>query len=183
MGGLGLKKARNQNLALLTKLGWNMIINEECLWVNILWNKYLKNHSISTWPSHRPTSHIWRSITNTNKWLEKGIKWIIGNGETIDLWKDWWSGDGPLCVQYQGPHTNANVKVRSIINDNGSMGLGICFLFLILLMIRIIQAIHLPLYATNKDQPSWVGSTDGRFSTAAAYNLINRDVNDQKGWK
>lgn len=57
-GGLGIKSAKKQNLALLAKLGWKMYTQEDCLWVNILRDKYLCNHDIFSWPRHRPASHI-----------------------------------------------------------------------------------------------------------------------------
>ncbi|KAL7226194.1 hypothetical protein ACSBR1_021345 [Camellia fascicularis] len=34
-GGLGIKKARDQNLALLTKLGWNLVSNKASLWCEV----------------------------------------------------------------------------------------------------------------------------------------------------
>ncbi|XP_028080539.1 uncharacterized protein LOC114282098 [Camellia sinensis] len=44
-GGLGIKKARDQNLALISKLGWNLIRNRNSLWCE---------------QKGRDASHIWR---------------------------------------------------------------------------------------------------------------------------
>lgn len=44
-GGLGIRKARDQNLALLTKLGWKIASKENSLWVTLLCSKYLGNHT------------------------------------------------------------------------------------------------------------------------------------------
>lgn len=85
---MGLKKARNQNLALLTKLGWIMNTQEDKLWVAMLKRKYLKNHTLANWPSSRSVSHTWRSIKKTNVITQMGTKWVIGNGNDIDLWND-----------------------------------------------------------------------------------------------
>lgn len=46
-GGLGLRKAKTQNLALLMKLGWKLINSDESLWVRILKDKYLKNPNLA----------------------------------------------------------------------------------------------------------------------------------------
>lgn len=94
-GGLGLKKARTQNLALLMKLGWKLYNKDDSLWAKILREQYLHSHSIQTWPRNRNASHIWRSIIHTRNTLNKGIKWSIGNGSYVDLWNDWWCGHGP----------------------------------------------------------------------------------------
>ncbi|CAL5382784.1 unnamed protein product [Camellia sinensis] len=42
-GGLGIRRARDQNLALLSKLGWKLLNKEEGLWLEVLRNKYLGN--------------------------------------------------------------------------------------------------------------------------------------------
>lgn len=44
----------------------------------------------------------------------------LGNGEDIDLWNDWWCGDGPLGVKLSGLHVNSNMKVKDIIDANGT---------------------------------------------------------------
>lgn len=37
--GLGIKKARDQNLALLTKLDWNLTFKDGSFWVDIIRDK------------------------------------------------------------------------------------------------------------------------------------------------
>lgn len=73
------KKARDQNLALLSKIGWKVSNQDESLWAHILRDKYLSNHTISSWPRNRPASHVWRIIVDTRHVLEKEVKWIIGD--------------------------------------------------------------------------------------------------------
>lgn len=41
-GCLGIKTARKKNLALLAKLGWKVIRQDDSLWANILRYKYLR---------------------------------------------------------------------------------------------------------------------------------------------
>lgn len=95
--GLGLKKTMNQNLALLSKFGWNLKTKYDCLWVDLIKKKYLRNHTVDSWPRERAASHTWRSIKDTNHIVQSGTKWSIGNGQGIDLWNDWWCGEGPLA--------------------------------------------------------------------------------------
>ncbi|XP_028066585.1 uncharacterized protein LOC114269469 [Camellia sinensis] len=49
-GGLGIRQARVQNLALISKLGWKLTINSDELWCKILKAKYLKHHQSLTSP-------------------------------------------------------------------------------------------------------------------------------------
>ena len=58
-GGLGIRKARDQNAALLTKLGWKILNDKETL---ILHTKYLKHHTLYTWPLKKTSSHYWKNI-------------------------------------------------------------------------------------------------------------------------
>lgn len=86
--GLGLRKAREQNSALLTKLGWNLLNDNSKLWCQILQSKYLKNHSFFSWSQKKNPSHIWKSIYDTRDILRNCVKWRVGNGETISFWND-----------------------------------------------------------------------------------------------
>jgi hypothetical protein len=45
LGGLGVKKMRDVNLALISKLGWNLICNANKMWVSQLRGKYLLTDS------------------------------------------------------------------------------------------------------------------------------------------
>lgn len=182
-GGLGLKKAKDQNLAFLTKLAWKVSNDEEAgLWVSILRDKYLSNQSISSWPRRRPASHLWKSILDTKQVIDKGVKWIIGDGKTVKIWHDWWCGDKPLALSHPGIHTNSSQKVECLIMD-GHWALGEIAQFLDTNTMEAINSIPLPIYTQGPDHPSWVGYGNGKFSISAAYELINKSESDQKGWK
>lgn len=44
-GGLGVRQAAQVNKALLSKLGWKIIMNDSALWAQVLRSKYLRNNS------------------------------------------------------------------------------------------------------------------------------------------
>lgn len=52
-----------------------------------------------------------------------GIKWPIGDGKSVDISKDWWCGTGTLELDYPGPNTNNNMRVKELIDDNGNWNL------------------------------------------------------------
>ncbi|KAI8563661.1 hypothetical protein RHMOL_Rhmol03G0126400 [Rhododendron molle] len=181
-GGLGLKKAKDQNLASLTKLAWKVSNEEEGLWVSILRDKYLSNHSISSWPRRRPASHTWRSILDTKLVMDKGVKWIIGDGKSVSIWHDWWCGEKPLALSHPGSHTTSSQKVESLIID-GQWALGEIEQFLDMDSLAAINSISLPIYTQGPDHPSWVGSGNGQFTISAAYDIITKSDSDLRGWK
>lgn len=70
-GGLGFKNLRKMNLALLTKLGLQMLIHRDRLWVKMLWAKY---GSPLAEQKKRRASKTWRSIMKCNKLLRAGLE-------------------------------------------------------------------------------------------------------------
>jgi hypothetical protein len=46
LGGLGIRKMREVNLALLAKLGWKLLCNTDSMWVAQLRGKYLSSNSL-----------------------------------------------------------------------------------------------------------------------------------------
>lgn len=122
-GGLGIRKARDQNAALISKLGWKITSNSSELWCQVLQTKYLMHHSLSSWPNTRRASHTWNSIIRNRTFLEENIKWTVGAGENISLWTNWWCASKPLCYTNLGPHIDISTKVSSIIDDEGNWDL------------------------------------------------------------
>lgn len=109
------------------------------------------------------------------------IKWSIGDGSIVNLWTDWWCGNVPLIQQYPDVQVDMNMKVRDIIDDYGKLE-PIAHLISDH-MIEDILNIHINFYSHSMDRPSWVGSANGMFSVSAAYDLINKEDTDLKGWK
>ena len=33
-------------------------------------------------------SHIWKALYEGIQWLQNGMKWILGDGQTIRMWDD-----------------------------------------------------------------------------------------------
>ncbi|XP_028099143.1 uncharacterized protein LOC114298722 [Camellia sinensis] len=64
LGGLGIRKARNQNLVLLVKLSWKWICEEEALWKDVLKSKYLTSSNLTVdfwkdwWCGNKPVVEI-----------------------------------------------------------------------------------------------------------------------------
>ncbi|KAF7824230.1 ribonuclease H [Senna tora] len=91
MGGLGIRSLHNMNKAFLFKLAWNLLSNQNQLWVEMVANKYRFNtylrHEIG-WKASN--SRLWKDIMKI--WLEflQHVKWTIGDGRTSMFWKDKW---------------------------------------------------------------------------------------------
>lgn len=97
LGGLDLRKAKDFNLAFLTKMARQALTNEDKLWVKILKEKYIKEVDFLNAQPRNGCSWGWRYILKGKPILEKGVKWKIGTGTSINFWHDWWMGETPLA--------------------------------------------------------------------------------------
>ena len=64
-------------------------------------------------------SHIWKAIHLGMQWLKKGMRWIIGDGQTIRVWEDHWIPSDSLrsrIVDLLMPHEEK--RLVSSLRDN-----------------------------------------------------------------
>lgn len=83
VGGLGIRKIKTSNRALLTKIGWQLS-KEEKDWTSILRAKYLHTQSSDNLLNIMELSFgssIWNNVAKTRKDIKKNGKMIIGNGK------------------------------------------------------------------------------------------------------
>jgi hypothetical protein len=76
VGGLGLKNMECQNLALLSKIGWKLLTNQDLLWVKALSTKYLQSYSFlaSPVPPSKRAPQI--QICSGQRCLLFGLRWL-----------------------------------------------------------------------------------------------------------
>ncbi|CAL5362434.1 unnamed protein product [Camellia sinensis] len=182
-GGLGIRKARDQNAALLTKLGWNMLRDTNKLWCKVLHSKYLQKNTFFNWPLQKRSSHVWKSICKNRDYLKKGVKWNVGNGEHISLWCDWWCGKQPLAINYISQQGNGLQKVSSVLDDEGNWDIAALNNLLTPQDVQEILTLHRPRFVTYTDAPVWAGSNSGNFTTSSAYKIIAGQDEDGGDWK
>ena len=49
-GGLGIRRNEDVNKATITKLGWRILTDKDCLWARILRDKYVKGNNFFNKP-------------------------------------------------------------------------------------------------------------------------------------
>ncbi|KAL5815317.1 hypothetical protein ACOSQ3_026106 [Xanthoceras sorbifolium] len=82
-GGLGIKKMKDMNQALLAKAGWRIMQPEVGLWGQILTSKYLKNNHGFSGSSNTISSSTWKGILHGAKLMKLGLIWRIGDGRKV----------------------------------------------------------------------------------------------------
>ena len=82
---------------------WRLYTNPNTLWVQVLKAKYFPQATVFTGPRSSRRSYVWTAFMLGANLLFQGMRWIIGDGQTIRLWKDPWLPQGSLGNYIEGP--------------------------------------------------------------------------------
>ncbi|XP_057755722.1 uncharacterized protein LOC130974897 [Arachis stenosperma] len=99
-GGLALRESRLVNFSLLGKLVWQILMNQEKLWVKIMLQKYLQNRNLFAVKAMGSSSYIWKSIVHSASVLKEGFVWEVG-ALSKNFWFDSWLHSGPVRARVE----------------------------------------------------------------------------------
>ncbi|XP_010507174.1 PREDICTED: uncharacterized protein LOC104783756 [Camelina sativa] len=124
---------------------------------------------------HRP-SHAWRSIYQGIQLAKQGLKWRIGDGNTVIIWQDLWIDNPPhparranpsqlnpnslKVVDLLTPSTNQwnEEKLRELVHSED---------------ISLIRRIR-PRLAKVPDIPIWTFTNNGHYSVKSGYHQLTK---------
>ncbi|KAK4389823.1 putative ribonuclease H protein [Sesamum angolense] len=89
-GGLGFRKMQTFNVAMLAKQGWRIMSNPNLLISRILKARYYRDNDFLHAKIGYNPSFTWRSILAARYIISKGIRWRVGDGQSIRVWSDPW---------------------------------------------------------------------------------------------
>ncbi|XP_019158195.1 PREDICTED: uncharacterized protein LOC109154910 [Ipomoea nil] len=183
-GGLGLRMAKDFNLALLAKLAWQILNNPEKLWVKVMRQKYIKDDNFFTANTPANASWTWRSIIKGRSIIETGARWRVGSGDSLDFWSDWWVSDKPigLGATVNIPNHLCNVKVSEFITQQRTWDVNRLLDFLPPDLVNQIRAIPIPIDDTTEDKLTWPDKTIGTFSVLSAFKHIAGHSTEEESW-
>ncbi len=178
-GGTGIRKAEDINIALQMKLLWKIIAEPYNIWVRIIHEKYLKNADLKLYEKRGQTSWQWGKLISLRKQFFEGIKWVVGDGKTINFWQDRWLTDIPLIESVADKDSiDKSLLVCDLINSNKDWDRPKIFQLLIGKLrrrtIRTILEYNIP---TNdfQDRMYWKESNNGWFSTKSSVQLLHKN--------
>jgi len=82
LGGLGLRSAREANTCLLGKLVWDLIHNNNKLWMSLFAAKYTAGKNVLNAATTSSSSPTWSSIIRAKNILIGGNSWRPGSGSS-----------------------------------------------------------------------------------------------------
>ncbi|KAL5572923.1 hypothetical protein UlMin_022520 [Ulmus minor] len=119
-GGIGFRKMDDFNKALLSKWGWNLISGTTSFCLDILRSCYLLWENFLdaiVKPAHSP---FWKAIMACRDVLKLGACYLVGDGWSIDPWKDPWVPNIPTFrPQLTTTPSASNIRVKDFIIEPG----------------------------------------------------------------
>jgi hypothetical protein len=170
------------NKALLARQGWRLLHHPQSLVCRILKAKYFPHTSFLEAQLSGNVSYIWRSICEARHVLHDGLRWRVGNGTNIKIWKDAWL-PSPSTFRLISPisDSNSEATVDSLIDEN-SRCWDVDSLKQMFLPrdVEIIKQIPLSL-RRPRDKLIWTGTKSGIFTVKSAYNFLLHQSYDNPG--
>ena len=102
-GGLGFRDLHGFNLSLLGKQCWNLVKNPDTLLARLLKARYFPNCNLLQAERKGGSSYTWSSIWEAKENIKDGLRWVLGDGRSINIQVDrWLRGKENFCVDTGG---------------------------------------------------------------------------------
>ncbi|KAL5783292.1 hypothetical protein ACOSP7_008321 [Xanthoceras sorbifolium] len=161
-GGMGFREFQAFNKAMLAKQGWRILNDPSSLLSRVLKAKYFpKSNFLSSKLGWKPL-FVWRSILWGREVIRKGVRWKIGNGQSISIYDDSWLPRDSSFRVYSPRLLPDGVSVSALIGAPGRWKADI---------ILSIPLCSSPL----RDSLIWHFDKKGCFSVKSACKLALKD--------
>lgn len=110
-GGLGFRDIYGFNLALLGKQCWSLIKRPNALVSRVLKARYYPSCHLLDAKRPGGVSYTWSGIWEAKEEMKKGLRWVLGDGESINIGADRWLRSlNNFCVN---PETTSDMAKQS----------------------------------------------------------------------
>ncbi|KAA3486170.1 reverse transcriptase [Gossypium australe] len=177
-GGLGFRYLHDHNTSFLMKIGFNLVSRKDDLWVRVLRSKYGWKSQLPESIHRSQCSHLWRSPSKAWPLLCENLLWSVGNGETIQGWKDNWIPKvGPL-LSHVLAHSRLNLDntLKDWVLQEGSWNIDMLSIWLPEDIIKRILSIPPPHPAEGEDRIIWARTELGSFTISSAHRSLKENT-------
>jgi hypothetical protein len=123
---LGIEVLEIKNKCLLSKWLFKLI-NENSVWQQLLYNKYLHSKTLTQVTIKSNDSPFWKGLMRVKEEFFSRGSFNLGNGSSIRFWEDKWLGDRLLAVQYPSLYNIVRHKDQTVAHTLATVPLNIEF--------------------------------------------------------
>ncbi|KAL5579373.1 hypothetical protein UlMin_011815 [Ulmus minor] len=169
-GGLGFRHLAHFNQALLGKQVWRFIQRPNSLLYRVFKAKYFHSSTIWHASANSKASYVWKSILWGRNQVAKGIRWRVGDGSSISVYKSRWIPT-PHSFMVNSPRTLlADSLVSELLDNAGRWNTQLIRdSFLDFEAEKILQIPRSSL--SLADSYCWHFDNKGLYSVSSAYKL------------
>ncbi|KAL9426438.1 hypothetical protein AB3S75_033257 [Citrus x aurantiifolia] len=172
-GGLGFRDFACFNQALIAKQSWRIIQNPESLLTKILQAIYFKSCEFLQAKLRSKPSFIWRSILWGRQIIQKGMRWRIGSGDSVQVYKSQWI-PRPQNFKPIAPATlSEDANVACLIDANHQWKETLIHQHFSKEDAEKILQIQLP-NSPQPDQILWHYDKKGQYSVKSGYQIARK---------
>ncbi|CAN0863352.1 Putative ribonuclease H protein At1g65750 [Linum grandiflorum] len=175
LGGLGLRSAREMNMAFLMKVAWGLLTRPDELWAKVLLTKYIRNTeegyiAVKT----KGFSAVWRGVRRAGPILNKGSQWAIRSGAQTKFWTDKWLDSGITLLNHalDIQEVSINSVVKDFVLDSGIWNASLIFSCLPSHIALQVLGMTPPSDSLGPDSMVWGLEPTGKFTIRSAYLLL-----------
>ncbi|XP_026442305.1 uncharacterized protein LOC113341766 [Papaver somniferum] len=177
-GGLGIRNMELMNIALVCKLAWRFLENEDAMWVKLMDVKYI--HDESFWTTSEPNncSSIWSSLLEVMEYLLDNVIWQISNGMGVQIWDNPWVPQIRDHIVSKPADISVDIQKVSdlILSSTGEWNMELLENIFSPEMVGNITSIYLSIDDNSKDILVWRCTPSGKFSTNSCYKQLMRNI-------
>lgn len=181
-GGLGFRKARIHNEALIANLFWRLLTNPSNICAKSLKNLYAKNTSFLHAKCPKTASKIWKGLMKVREKILPMICWHVSTGENVDVWRDPWIPTIHMCKPPMGPKPQGCrvVTVSDLIDpETRTWKVDTLNATFPTWVVEEIMRIRLSRHP-QEDYLRWMGEKNGVFSVKSAYNYLQEQAYEKR---
>lgn len=154
------------------KLLWRFLEKKDTIWHDWVECNLIRGRTIWEAAVYPNASVRWKNILIIRDTVRPKIKFMIGSGQNVDFWEDWWCLSGPLIKQ-QGLRRArvraylGELKVSQFINQ------GVWDCTELNLPSEILEAIQrTPIHRNRDDWPIWTPTNSRNLSSKTVYEEV-----------
>ncbi|KAL0415521.1 UNVERIFIED_CONTAM: putative mitochondrial protein [Sesamum latifolium] len=171
IGGLGLRRLKEFNLALLAKQAWRVVVTPDSMVHKVFGQKYFPSSSFFDAGRSSTPSFTWRSLLATRDILAAGLRWKVGDGRDIPIWgQPWLPRPGTFQLVARPAALSTHTRVADLISDTREWISHLIKAEFHPLDADCILGIALPDTAT-RDALVWHYEKHGKLSVRSAYEV------------